>query len=81
MRHNLKLAISERFGTQLECAEKTGIHHIRLNRIIRGWLEPTAAESDLLASALVADPSWLFSTTTRIPKPIQPEPTLAHAHA
>ena len=69
MRHNLRAVIVERFGTQLRCAEQTGIHVTRLNRIIRGWIEPTPVERDRLASALGADPQWLFSTTPiKIPR-------------
>jgi hypothetical protein len=69
MRHNLRAVIVERFGTQLRCAEQTGIHITRLNRIIRGWIEPTLIERERLASSLGADAQWLFSTVTRIPAP------------
>lgn len=68
MRHNLRAAIAERFGSQLRCAEKTDIHFTRLNRIVRGWIEPSLIERERLASALGADPAWLFSTVTRIPE-------------
>lgn len=79
MRHNLQAAIVERFGTQLRCAEKTGLHVTRLNRIVRGWIEPTMTERDRLATALAADPQWLFSTITRIPALREESAVVAHA--
>jgi hypothetical protein len=70
MRHNLRAVIVERFGTQLRCAEQVGTHVTRLNRIIRGWIDPTPLERERLVSALSAEPQWLFSTTPiRIPRP------------
>jgi len=71
MRHNLRTAIEIKFGTQLACAHSTGIHPIKLNRLCRGWIEPTPVERERLTAALDADPAWLFSTHTRIPKEAQ----------
>lgn len=69
MLHNLRIAIEEEFGTQIACAKAIGLHPIRLNRICCGWIEPTPIERDRLASALAADPQWLFSRVLRIPRP------------
>lgn len=67
MLHNLRIAISERFGTQLACAKAAGIHPVRLNRICLGWVEPTVIERERLAEAIATDAAWLFSTAWRIP--------------
>ena len=69
MRHNLRVAIDTKFGTQLACARAVGLHPVRLNRLCRGWVDPTVIERERLTSVLGADPVWLFSTLTLIPKP------------
>lgn len=78
MRHNLKTAIVEVFGSQLSCASEVGIHPVRLNRICNGWADPTPEERRRLVSGLNAEPSWLFSETVRIPRPsgssVAPQP-------
>lgn len=67
LRHNLKLAIAVKFGTQLAFARAVGIHPIAINKICQGWKEPTAVERERIATALKADSAWLFSSVTRIP--------------
>lgn len=69
MLHNLRIAIEEKFGTQLACAKAAEIHPIRLNRICRGWVEPTQVEQDRLAAIIGVDSAWLFSKISRIPTP------------
>ena len=68
MRHNLVATIHERFATQQAFAREIAVHPVRLNRICRGWSDPTAAELALMVKALDADPAWLFSKTTHIPR-------------
>ena len=67
LRHNLKLAIAVKFGTQLAFARAVGIHPIAINKICQGWKEPTAVERERIVTALKADSAWLFSSVTRIP--------------
>lgn len=61
MRANLKAAIDVRFGSQLAFARAVGLHSVRVNRLCRGWVEPTAIERDRIAGAMRADPTWLFA--------------------
>lgn len=74
MRHNLRMVIDERFGTQISCARAVGIHYVRLNRICRGSVEPTETERKCLSVALSADPVWLFSGAMRIPSLVRSTP-------
>ena len=69
MRANLKAAIGLRFGSQIAFARAVGLHSIKINRLCNGWVEPTPTERERIASALNADPAWLFCTVTRIPAP------------
>lgn len=80
MRANLKATIEARFGTQLAFAREVDAHPVRVNRLCRGWIEPTPAERQRFAEALQADPSWLFASL-RIPGPRSREnsPTSATA--
>lgn len=61
MRANLKAAIDVRFGSQLAFARAVGLHPIRVNRLCRGWIEPTPLEREHIAEVLRADPDWLFA--------------------
>lgn len=61
MRANLKAAIDVRFGSQLAFARAVGLHSVHVNRLCRGWIEPSAGERKRLAEALRADPVWLFA--------------------
>lgn len=68
MRANLKAAIDVRFGTQLAFAREVGLHPVRVNRLCRGWIEPTAVERQRIAEVLRADADWLFAVLL-IPAP------------
>lgn len=61
MRANLKAAIDVRFGSQLAFARAVGLHSVRVNRLCRGWVEPTPVERERISEALRADPCWLFA--------------------
>jgi len=61
MKINLIAAIETRFGSQIAFARAVGLHPVRLNRLCRGWLEPTRVERHRIAEALEADADWLFS--------------------
>jgi len=65
---NLVATIEATFGSQIAFARAVGLHPVRLNRLCRGWLEPTCVERDRIAKALDADADWLFSAF-RIPAP------------
>jgi hypothetical protein len=65
---NLVAAIEARFGSQIAFARVVGLHPVRLNRLCRGWLEPTPIERDRIAEALGVDADWLFSAF-RLPAP------------
>lgn len=68
MRANLAAAIDVRFGSQLAFARAVGLHPVRVNRLCRGWVEPTAAERTRIAETLHADVDWVFALLT-IPAP------------
>jgi hypothetical protein len=68
MRANLAAAIDVRFGSQLAFARAVGLHSVRVNRLCRGWLEPTAIERERIAETLRADVDWLFAVLL-IPAP------------
>jgi hypothetical protein len=61
MRANLKAAIDVRYGSQLAFARAVGLHSVRVNRLCRGWVEPTPVERERIAEALRADSDWLFA--------------------
>jgi len=75
MRANLKATIEARFGSQIAFAREVHLHPIKINRLCRGWIEPTALERARITEALQTDPDWLF-TVLLIPAPknILPEP-------
>lgn len=66
MRHNLRAAISAKFGTQTAFSVAVGIHAVRVNRLCTGRVEPTRVEKERIATTLGADPDWLFSSIFRI---------------
>ena len=68
MRANLKAAIDVRFGSQIAFARAVGLHSVRVNRLCRGWVEPTLVERERIAEALRADSDWLFAVLL-IPAP------------
>lgn len=76
MRANLKAAIDARYGSQLAFARALGLHSVRVNRLCRGWVEPTAAERERITEALRADADWLFAVLI-IPGPRESAPTAA----
>lgn len=61
MRANLAAAIDVRFGSQLAFARAVGLHSVRVNRLCRGWVEPTPVERERIAETLRADSDWLFA--------------------
>lgn len=70
MRHNLKAMIEARFNSQLKFSKEIGIHPVALNRICRGWREPTPVERERILLALGLSEQhapWLF--TTHLPSP------------
>jgi len=71
MRANLKAAIEARFGSQIAFAREVRLHPIKINRLCRGWIEPTALERARIAEALQADADWLFAVLL-IPGPKNP---------
>jgi hypothetical protein len=68
VRANLKTAIAVRFGSQLAFARAAGLHSVKVNRLCRGWIEPTPLEREQISEALRADADWLFAEV-RIPAP------------
>ena len=68
MRANLAAAIDVRFGSQLAFARAVGLHSVRVNRLCRGWVEPTSTERERIAETLRADMDWLFAVLL-IPAP------------
>ncbi len=68
MRANLKAAIEVRFGSQIAFAREVHLHSVKINRLCRGWIEPTARERARIAEALQADADWLFAALL-IPAP------------
>jgi hypothetical protein len=69
MRKNLKIAIGERFRTQIAFAHAVKIQQVRVSRIVCGWIEPTKDERERISMALNADPEWLFASPVRISIP------------
>ena len=69
MRKNLKIAIEERFRTQIAFAHAIKIHPVRVNRIVCGWVEPTKDERERISIALNADAEWLFASALGISIP------------
>ena len=61
---NLKTTVELVAGSQLAFAKAAGIHHLRLNRIVNGWIEPTPVERDRFAELLKVDAVWLFQMVT-----------------
>jgi len=49
---NLKTALVERFGTQVEAAKNLGIAENRLSYIIRGHIQPSTREREVLEKTL-----------------------------
>jgi len=68
LRANLEAAIKARFGSQIAFARAVGLHSVRVNRLCRGWIEPTPQERERIAETLRADSDWLFAAL-RIPAP------------
>jgi len=64
VRTNLKMAIEVRAGSQLAFAKAAGIHPVRLNRIVKGWIEPSPAERARFVELLKVDATWLFRIVT-----------------
>ncbi len=82
MRANLKAAIDVRFGSQLAFARAVGLHSVRVNRLCRGWVEPTPVERQRIAEALRTDIDWLFAVLLiPAPKNLSVEATSALACA
>jgi len=52
MRHELRAAIVDKFGSQIRAAFELKIEPARLSRLIRGWLNPRKDEIEKLAQAL-----------------------------
>jgi len=52
---SLKIAIIERFGSQVEASKKLGIRETRLSYLIRGHSKPSAQELKTLKQALGKD--------------------------
>lgn len=71
MRANLEAAIKVRFGSQIAFAREVRLHPIKINRICRGWIEPTPLERARITEALQADADWLFAVLL-IPGPKNP---------
>ena len=61
MKMNLVAAIEVRFGSQIAFARAVGLHPVRINRLCRGWIEPTRTERERIAEALETDADWLFA--------------------
>lgn len=68
LRANLAAAIDVRFGSQIAFARAAGMNSIRVNRLCKGWIEPTPLERMRMAETLHADAEWLFCVF-RIPAP------------
>ena len=49
---NLKSALVERFGSQVEAAKATGIRENRMSYIVRGHIQPSERERKALEQAL-----------------------------
>ena len=64
MRTNLKSAIEVKFGSQIAFSKKVCIHHVRLSKIVRGWIDPTPIERDRIIELLNVSPDFLFKTFT-----------------
>jgi hypothetical protein len=69
MRTNLKLAIGERFRTQVAFARAVDIHPVRISQIVCGWTQPKTDERERMSIALNADAEWLFATPVGISIP------------
>jgi len=52
---SLKIAIIERFGSQVEASKKLGIREARLSYLIRGHSKPSAQELKVLKRGLGKD--------------------------
>ena len=82
MRANLAAAIDVRFGSQLAFARAVGLHAVRVNRLCKGWVEPTPVERARIAETLRADVDWLFAVLLiPAPKNLSVEATLPLACA
>jgi hypothetical protein len=83
VRTNLKSTVELLAGSQIAFAKAAGIHPIRLNRIVNGWIEPTPTERDRFAELLKVDAAWLFRIVTipTAPAATTPEATLADVSA
>lgn len=60
MRANLRATIEAKFGSQQAFAKAAGVHFVRLNRVVNGWVEPTPIERERFRELLKVDASWLF---------------------
>ena len=61
MKMNLAATIKARFGSQIAFARAVGLHPVRINRLCKGWIEPTRTERERIAEALETDADWLFA--------------------
>ena len=73
MRTNLKTTIEVRADSQVAFAKQAGIHPVRLNRIVNGWIAPSPVERDRFAELLNVDAAWLFRIVTIPTGPNEPE--------
>ena len=64
MRTNLKTAIEVQFGSQLNFAKNAQMHPVKVNRIVKGWIEPSPAERARFVELLKVDATWLFRIVT-----------------
>jgi len=64
MRVHLRAMIETKFRSQTAFARASQIELSRLNRIVRGWIDPTPMERQRCAEILGVDSTWLFQSFT-----------------
>lgn len=69
MLSNMKAALAARRMHQVELAEAVGVGRSALSAFIYGRAELSPQVRARIAEVLEADPDWLFSNTTHIPRP------------
>lgn len=62
----LRDAIFRSGQPQIEVARKAGIHETRLSKIVRGWVQPNAAERRSLARVLKSSVEELFGQSSAV---------------
>jgi len=67
MRNRIRVWRAERGLNQIQLARRIGVHHNRIHRIEREYVEPTERERQALAAALETTEQELFPEPPQAP--------------